>query len=152
MTDQNVATPELSTQPTEEVTSTDSVNPGKTFSQKELEAAVHSRVERERTGHKAKETTWTSEKVRLETDLATSNTLLEKYQGLISQTISKQLAALPEAIKALVQKMDPLEQIEWLETNGQSFSKQGVPPVPDGSKLVATPEEILAKKRASGIY
>lgn len=150
MLDEQVTSP--ITQVTEEPTGTDQVKTDKVFTQNELDAAIKTRLEREKVSNKKAVESVSSEKERLTTELEQSNILLGKYREVFAKEVSAQIASLPDMVKELVLKLDPLDRLEWLKKNSKQFAKQGVSAVPDGNVGEVTMEQLIARKKASGIY
>lgn len=75
----------------------------------------------------------------------------DKYREALQGYVSAQFEGLPEHIVELLQDRDPVDQLEWLGKNRETFNKtrpQGVPdtPHPNGNAGM-TPEE--KRKRAA---
>jgi exonuclease VII large subunit len=122
----------------------------KTFTQEQLEAVLKERLEREKTssGHAQKQLQDTIK------GLEESN---QKYHERITKSLEKQLEALPESVRALVQKLDPLDQLEWLETNSAEFTQnvsqqKSVKPVPDGVTPETNLDDVIKRKAQTGDY
>jgi len=93
--------------------------------QDEMNAIIKARLERDRATRKGDLDTAKSESQRIASELETANTLLEGYKGTFSKMVTKQLEAMPPAVKTLLDKLDPLEQMEWLAENGATFTGNG---------------------------
>jgi len=78
----------------------------------------------------------------------------ERYSQTLSKLLETQRAGLPEAITKLLDKLDPVDQLEWLAVNKETLSKtklDGPPPTPppDGganSKQLEEAKEEFARK------
>src|SRR5512133_496962 len=55
-----------------------------------------------------------------------------RYKGALEQALAAEKKALPRHVLALLEKLDPLEQMEYLSANreelAQTFAPGGVPP------------------------
>ncbi len=78
----------------------------------------------------------------------------ERYGGVLTKLLETQRAGLSEAITKLLDKLDPVDQLEWLAANKETISKtkqDGPPPTPppDGganSKQLEEAKEEFARK------
>ena len=78
----------------------------------------------------------------------------ERYGQTLSKLLEAQRAGLPEAITKLLDKLDPVDQLDWLAANRETISKtklDGPPltPPPDGvanSKQLEEAKEEFARK------
>lgn len=67
---------------------------------------------------------------RLEAQVAEAKQLratVEKYQATLTGLLESQRADLPESITTLLDKLDPVEQLEWLTKNKQAVTKPAEP-------------------------
>ena len=136
-----------------DLTGADQAKTEKRFSQSELDNAIKARLEREKVTNKKALDDLTQNKASLEEQVKSASEMLDKYREVITNRVIKQLEVLPEPVKELVSKLDPIEQLEWLEKNANTYSaKQGVPSVPEPSNGRVQIGDLISKKRASGIY
>jgi hypothetical protein len=96
--------------------------------QAKIDAAVKSRVAREKEHQKELEATWLEEKKALEEE----NTFLKaQFQAKIDE----QLADLPASFRSLVSKLPIRDQIKWLEENAEEQkAKPKAPAMPNFDK------------------
>lgn len=65
-------------------------------------------------------------------DLETANSQLKRYKTALTQQLEAAKKDLPEATLELLNRLDPVEQLEYLAKHGQSIAPKpnGVPPSP----------------------
>jgi len=149
--------------------------PEKLFTQAELEAKIDERLKRQRQAFeaKAKEDQAALElkqmeeqkqfeelaKVRAEEvkSLKPRADLADGYEKAVARLLVEQTKNLPSGIQTLLNKLSLIDQLDWLATNAATpASASGTMDTnalarSSGSQAL-TNEEILAKKRASGLY
>lgn len=96
-------------------------------------------------------TTLEGEKTRLEADLATSGEEVKSLKAIVDTYLKKEREGVSEPIIAILDKLSPVEQLEWLSANkvqvSQTGPKRGVPPSPKSETPPAkSPEEMLRDK------
>ena len=81
---------------------------------------------------------------------------IKRYGEALNKHLEVQRAGLPEAITKLLDKLDPVDQLEWLAANKEAISKtklDGPPPTPppdggaNGKQLEEAREEFARKTR-----
>lgn len=81
---------------------------------------------------------------------------IQRYGETLNKHLEAQRAGLPEAITKLLDKLDPVDQLEWLSANKEALSKtklDGPPPTPppdsgaNGKQLEKAKEEFARKMR-----
>lgn len=87
---------------------------------------------------------------KLESQAASADSLTEKltkYEALLSTTVKAQLDKVPEPFKPLLAKLDIIEQMEWIATNGEKLGTvAGVPPTPRASGAMSETNREEARK------
>lgn len=60
---------------------------------------------------------------------------LAAYKKIVDANLTEQKKSLPDAVKKLLEKLDPLEQLEWLADpeNVKPVERTKIPETPDGS-------------------
>ena len=111
---------------TEEVTGAE---PGqkteKTFSQLQMDAIVKDRVSREQRATKRLQDEMEVIKTAHEEELA-------KYKKVFDAELTVAKKSLPDAVKTLLDKLDPIEQMEWLANpeNTKAMERKRIPETP----------------------
>ncbi len=151
--------------------------PEKLFTQAELEAKIDERLKRQRQAFeaKAKEDQAALElkqmeeqkqfeelaKVRAEEvkSLKPRADLADGYEKAVARLLVEQTKNLPSGIQTLLNKLSLIDQLDWLATNAVNLTPASANGTMDTNALARssgpqalTNEEILAKKRASGLY
>ena len=111
------------------------------FSQADIDRSVKARLEREKAAHKKALDQYVHVNAQLKEEVETSGSLVSRYQSAVEKIIGEQLKDLTPQITELLSKLDPLDQLEWLEKNagkGTPANRKPVPPVPGAF----TPTEI----------
>lgn len=134
------------TQPTVETPSGDTTQKtgDRTFSQAELDAAIKSRLEREKASAKKSVEAKEAERLQLASELEVERSLNEKYKTAMEKWVEVQTKNLPEATKELIQKLDLADQIEWLEKHGVNLARVPMNPLPSENTL---PVDAAEQKR-----
>jgi len=76
---------------------------------------------------------------------------LEKYRMALEGALKAQKGALPRAVAALLDRMDPVEQMAWIGEHAASLQtggKKGIEQSPDPAQHEGTSEAELQKRRA----
>jgi chromosome segregation ATPase len=145
--------PEQSTDPVKEITPESA---GKLFTQEQLDAVISQRLERERLSKSQDLEEVKSEIGKLSETVETKDKQISQYEEILKGIIKGQLKDLPKPVKQLVEKLDPAEQLVWLENNAdelKSTAKKPISPIPNPSELEKVDvEEIITKKQDSGKY
>lgn len=101
---------------------------------------------------------------RLTAERTTEQEQLTAYRDEMERQVVERIRALPEELRTLDPGGDALARFTWLGkaeaaaaklTQAQQVRSPGTPPGPRGGMIASagtTSEEILARKRASGIY
>ena len=137
--------------PTEE---TPQVNAGeRLFTQAELDKVISNRLERERVA-KSNDVNLVKDKVKTvsqELDLAQER--IEKYETIIKGLVTSQMKDLPKSIRELVEKLDPADQINWLESNAAELAKpkaaKTVTALPTSTEISGVDMEKLIQNKMS---
>jgi hypothetical protein len=140
-------------------TSNGNDGPGeKKFSQDDLDRIISERLERDRKKYtdriSALEATIGKGDENHDQDKVLQDRIT-KLEGILGKISTGRLSDLPAPIKALVDKMDVADRLEWLETNAaevQQALRKPIPAVPDGSAKMATLDELAAKKSQNMDY
>lgn len=67
---------------------------------------------------------------------------VERYKGALEKQLKSVKAGLPAHLTALLDKLDPVEQMEYIAANADAFKRpDGVPPSPDPAKAGQLSEE-----------
>lgn len=104
------------------------INTEKKFSQAEVNKIVKERLAKEQRKLKDLEDSFTGYKESTESELT-------KYKETFEKELAKRKKELPESIKTLLEKLDPIEQMEWL-SNSENLvmiaPKKKIPTTPVG--------------------
>ena len=99
----------------------------------------------------------------LEQQATTAAAIVERYQAEVQAEVDARVKQLPQELRALQPDGDPLVVYAWLKKAEAAASKltaataaHATPPGPAGTGggpfVTATPADVIARKRASGIY
>jgi hypothetical protein len=140
-------------------TSNGNDGPGeKKFSQDDLDRIISERLERDRKKYtdriSALEATIGKGDENHDQDKVLQDRIT-KLEGILGKISTGRLSDLPAPIKALVDKLDVADRLEWLETNAEEVQqalRKPIPAVPDGSAKMATLDELAAKKSQNMDY
>ncbi len=125
--------PEVPEQKSDLVVETTPESADKLFTQEQLDKIISSRLERERLSKSQDLAEVKASQDTLAENLEDANNTVSKYQKILSGMVEKQLKSLAPAVKELVMKLDPADQLTWLETNADNlskFTKKSVDPIP----------------------
>ena len=92
----------------------------------------------------------TTEKETLTAQLETANADARKYRTTVESLLAEHIKTVPENIKMLLDKLDPIEQLNWLAANQGAVKITGVPATPkaDGRGPTAAEQEARQKEIA----
>lgn len=77
----------------------------------------------------------------------------QRYKAALSGLLEKQRKAVPEHLHTLLDKLDPVEQLEWLAGNTDKLTPNtGVPGTPKGNNGMTEEQKQQASKDASSFY
>jgi hypothetical protein len=149
---------------------------GKTFTQADIDRIVKDRLEREKSARekataKAKEEAeaealkknqeWQALAEKNETranellaklgELEPLGDQVTRYKGALEKYLATEKKDLPKHVLVLLEKLDPIEQIEYLAANREDLGKagrvEGVPPSPDPKQRTLSDDEKEAARR-----
>ena len=149
---------------------------GKTFTQADIDRIVKDRLEREKSARekataKAKEEAdaealkknqeWQALAEKNETranellaklgELEPLGDQVTRYKGALEKYLATKKKDLPKHVLVLLEKLDPIEQIEYLAANREDLGKagkvEGVPPSPDPKQRTLSDDEKEAARR-----
>ena len=124
-----------------------SASTDKTFTQAELEAIIEQRLTRAQNKAKAEadaralveQGEWktlaeqraarVAELEPLSVQLEQSKSDTKKYRDAISKFADAAKANVPESVRALLDKLDPIDQLEWISSNAASLSTEKPAPI-----------------------
>lgn len=135
--------------------------PGKSFSQADVDRIVKERLEREKTAREK-----AAQKAREEAEAGalqknqewqTLGEQVTRYKGALDKYLQAEKKDLPRYVLALLEKLDPVEQIEYISANreelGKPASKAGVPPSPEPKeRTLSEDEQQQARRSQAQIY
>lgn len=89
----------------------------------------------------------------LTADLEAATEEAKRYKAALNGLLEKQRKAVPEHLVALLDKLDPVEQLEWLSNNTDKLiSNNGVPATPKGQNGMTEAQKQEASKDAQRFY
>lgn len=88
----------------------------------------------------------------LTTKLETATAKAERFEAALNGLLEKQRKAVPEHLVALLDKLDPVEQLEWLASNTDKLTVGGVPGTPKGQNGMTDAQKQEASKDAQRFY
>lgn len=80
---------------------------------------------------------------------------LTRYEKALKAHVEAQSADVPDGVKTLLSKLDPVEQLEWLAANRETLmqqQRQGVPPTPDADVSMDETQKEAARKQFARLY
>ena len=128
-----------------EMTEPEGSNRDRTFTQAEVDAIVKERLARQRAQLDKGDHTAELEGLR---------TTLDNYRSSVAGTLAERKRGLPSGVCALLEKLEPLEQLEWLTTNGGALASAppaGVTPSPK-PQAGPLPAELVREKANDPMY
>lgn len=85
----------------------------------------------------------------LTADLEAANTKAQRFEAALNGLLEKQRKAVPDHLQALLDKLDPVEQLEWLAGNTDKLnSNSGIPSTPKGQNGMTEAQKQEASKSA----
>ncbi len=95
------------------------------------------------------------DKASLTAQAEAQSTKLSRYEKALNAHVVAQSADVPEGVKALLGKLDPVEQLEWIATNREALMqqrRQGVPPTPGADTNMTETQREAAQKSFGRLY
>lgn len=135
-------------------TSTDDGKNSKTFTQDELNQLIGDRLARQALKFEKQIADLTGERDKHKADVESNTGLLKKYQETLTGMLNSKKEKLPEPIRKLLASLDPMEQLTWIDENGETLKVEetkptGVKPVPKPEPgKVLSEEEVIAQKKS----
>ena len=87
------------------------------------------------------------------TELETAKGTAERYQKALNTILAEQRKRVPEHLSSLLDKLDPVEQLEWLASNADKLSNTaGVPATPKQKGDMSAADKEKAQKDAERYY
>ena len=142
--------PEILEQKSDPVTEPTQKEAEKLFTQEQLDKIISSRLERERLSKSQDLDEVKANQDALAKNLEAAESTVSKYQKILSGMVEKQLKSLAPAVKELVMKLDPADQLTWLESNADNlskFTKKSVDPIPASEPLGDVDMEKLKEQK-----
>lgn len=96
-----------------------------------------------------------AEKGTLAEEMAAQKTTLARYEKALGAHVEAQSADVPDGVKALLNKLDPVERLEWLAANRETLvqqTRQGVPPTPGADVSMDETQREAARKSFGRLY
>lgn len=127
-----------------------------TFSQEQVNAIVRDRLRRQRVQYEGKILALTTEMDGMKAELGTLRGRAEQYNAQFTKTLTEKRKDLPKGVLALLDKLQPEEQVAWLEENQDVLKVAPVNTPPETPRPSGTApnvdQQILAKKASSQTY
>lgn len=84
-----------------------------------------------------------------------ANETIERYKGALDKYLEAEKKDLPKHVLALLDKLDPVEQMEYIAANREELGKgpEGIPPSPNPKEKKLSDEELeRARKEQGSLY
>jgi hypothetical protein len=91
----------------------------------------------------------------LKEQLDGANETIERYKGALDNYLEAEKKDLPKHVLALLEKLDPVEQMDYIAENRESLGKgpEGIPPSPNPKERKLSDEESeRARKEQGSLY
>jgi hypothetical protein len=96
-----------------------------------------------------------TEKATLAEQSDAQKATLARYEKALKMHVEAQSADVPEGVKTLLGKLDPVEQLEWLAANRETLmqqKRQGVPATPGADVSMDETQREAARKEFGRLY
>lgn len=96
-----------------------------------------------------------AEKTILAEQVDAQKATLARYEKALTAHVAAQSQNVPDGVRALLKKLDPVEQLDWLAANSESISqqqRQGVPATPSAATSMDAAQQDSARKSFGRLY
>ena len=96
-----------------------------------------------------------TEKATLTEQLDAQKDTLARYEKALTAHVAAQSEDVPDGVKTLLGKLDPVEQLEWLAANRETLlqqKRQGVPATPGADVSMDETQRETARKQFARLY